>query len=54
MVALAVVAVVVFAGIALFIGGESLDIFSSESSARSGNVTVAGADDLATLHAASS
>ena len=44
-IALAVVAVVVFAGLALFIGGESFGIFSTESNPAGGNVTVVADDD---------
>lgn len=43
--ALAVVAVVVFAGIAVYIGGESFGLFTSAGNERAGNITVAGAED---------
>lgn len=43
--ALAVVAVVIFAGIALFIGGDSFGLFTSEGNEPAGNITVASADD---------
>ncbi|MBZ0134848.1 MAG: carboxypeptidase-like regulatory domain-containing protein [Planctomycetes bacterium] len=43
--ALAVVAVVVFAGIAVFIGGGSFGLFTDQGNERAGNITVAGVDD---------
>jgi hypothetical protein len=43
--ALAGVALIVFAGLAVFIGGESFGLFAGDSTERRSNVTAAGTDD---------